>query len=39
MSSIIDKRRENNHTRDEYGSVISFSRVYLKLLALKVPNL
>ena len=34
MSCIIDKRREDNHTREEYGSVRNlfsiFSRVYLK---------
>ena len=34
MSSIVDKRREDNHTRVEYGSVRNlfsiFLRVYLK---------
>ena len=44
MSCIVDKRREDNHTREEYDSVRNFfsffcfqKSLFKKYLPLKVP--
>ena len=44
MSFIVDKRREDDHTREDYGSVwnlswIFFSRVYLRSTCSKTFQL
>ena len=35
MSCIVDKRIEDNHTREEYGSVRNLLSVYFKSLFKK----
>ena len=37
MSCIVDKRIEDNHTREEYGSVRNFKSLLKKYLPLKFP--
>ena len=43
MSHIVDKRREENHAWEEYGSVKNLFSIFFEfiqtLLALKVSNL
>ena len=36
MSFIVDKRRKDNHTREEYGSVRNLLSVFFKSLFKKV---
>ena len=32
MSCIVDKRREDNHTREKFGSVRNFFSIFFKRL-------
>ena len=38
MSCTVDKRREDNHTREEYGSVRNLLSIFFKSLFKKYFN-